>query len=118
MTLALSEDLRFCRSGDRTIFMDIEKGRYFTITNSDAEVFGRWHEGKAVDVGDAGQLAKLKSQGVLVDAKPHCSPQSSRRVDVEAPQESRSEEHTSELQSIMRSSYSVLCLQKKNKRTH
>src|SRR3546814_796851 len=39
-------------------------------------------------VGDAGQLAKLKSQGVLVDAKPHCSPQSSRRVDVEAPKES------------------------------
>src|SRR3546814_4135718 len=88
MTLALSEDLRVRRSGDRTIFMDIEKGRYFTITNSDAEVFGRWHEGKAVDVGDAGQLAKLKSQGVLVDAKPHCSPQSSRRVDVEAPKES------------------------------
>src|SRR3546814_16851227 len=71
MTLALSEDLRFCRSGDRTIFMDIEKGRYFTITNSDAEVFGRWHEGKAVDVGEVVPLAKLNSQGVLVDAKPH-----------------------------------------------
>src|SRR3546814_4947950 len=120
--------------------MDIEKGRYFTITNSDAEVFGRWHEGKAVDVGDAGQLAKLKSQGVLVDAKPHCSPQSSRRVDVEAPKESwscktrktslrnlalafglrllwsRSEEHTSELQSLMRISYAVFCLKKKNKK--
>src|SRR3546814_3158941 len=30
----------------------------------------------------------------------------------------RSEEHTSELQSLMRISYAVFCLQKKNKRTH
>src|SRR3546814_3495790 len=30
----------------------------------------------------------------------------------------RSEEHTSELQSLMRSSYAVLCLKKKNKHTH
>src|SRR3546814_3657666 len=30
----------------------------------------------------------------------------------------RSEEHTSELQSLMRSSYAVFCLKKKNKRTH
>src|SRR3546814_9429819 len=30
---------------------------------------------------------------------------------------SRSEEHTSELQSLMRNSYAVFCLKKKNKRT-
>src|SRR3546814_4422497 len=30
----------------------------------------------------------------------------------------RSEEHTSELQSLMRSSYAVFCLKKKNKRRH
>src|SRR3546814_5835422 len=30
----------------------------------------------------------------------------------------RSEEHTSELQSIMRNSYAVFCLKKKNKHTH
>src|SRR3546814_8879249 len=30
----------------------------------------------------------------------------------------RSEEHTSELQSIMRTSYAVFCLQKKNKKTN
>src|SRR3546814_3766943 len=30
----------------------------------------------------------------------------------------RSEEHTSELQSLMRISYAVLCLQKKNKKSH
>src|SRR3546814_10334221 len=35
---------------------------------------------------------------------------------VEAPH--RSEEHTSELQSLMRISYAVFCLKKKNTRTH
>src|SRR3546814_6270852 len=33
-------------------------------------------------------------------------------------QEDRSEEHTSELQSIMRNSYAVFCLQKKNNKTN
>src|SRR3546814_5838608 len=33
-------------------------------------------------------------------------------------QQGRSEEHTSELQSLMRISYAVFCLKKKNKRTH
>src|SRR3546814_3157294 len=32
-----------------------------------------------------------------------------------APRQFRSEEHTSELQSLMRSSYAVFCLKKKNK---
>src|SRR3546814_3044637 len=32
--------------------------------------------------------------------------------------EKRSEEHTSELQSLMRISYAVFCLKKKNKRSH
>src|SRR3546814_10038715 len=32
--------------------------------------------------------------------------------------EARSEEHTSELQSLMRNSYAVFCLKKKKERTH
>src|SRR3546814_10206804 len=35
-----------------------------------------------------------------------------------APGGRRSEEHTSELQSLMRSSYAVFCLKKKNSTTH
>src|SRR3546814_3351839 len=35
-----------------------------------------------------------------------------------APRRGRSEEHTSELQSLMRISYAVFCLKKKNKNTH
>src|SRR3546814_6581117 len=36
------------------------------------------------------------------------------RVPPHEPQASRSEEHTSELQSLMRTSYAVFCLKKKN----
>src|SRR3546814_9534039 len=45
----------------------------------------------------------------------HCEPRSPARVYEQASQ-LRSEEHTSELQSLMRSSYAVFCLKKKNKR--
>src|SRR3546814_7335370 len=43
-----------------------------------------------------------------------------QRLDRPPPQpaEPRSEEHTSELQSLMRISYAVFCLKKKNKKTH
>src|SRR3546814_7644151 len=40
-----------------------------------------------------------------------------KRVEIGACR-SRSEEHTSELQSLMRISYAVFCLKKKNKRNH
>src|SRR3546814_10564317 len=39
---------------------------------------------------------------------------SRRRLELSPPQVRRSEEHTSELQSLMRISYSVFCLKKKN----
>src|SRR3546814_3123114 len=42
----------------------------------------------------------------------HCSTRSTTRARAR-----RSEEHTSELQSLMRISYAVFCLKKKNKRT-
>src|SRR3546814_9353207 len=38
------------------------------------------------------------------------------RMDGPSPHERRSEEHTSELQSLMRNSYAVFCLKKKNKK--
>src|SRR3546814_8080459 len=44
-------------------------------------------------------------------------PPSARRVDTVRVPPARSEEHTSELQSLMRISYAVFCLKKKNKIT-
>src|SRR3546814_7980573 len=40
------------------------------------------------------------------------------RVDIEVEGGGRSEEHTSELQSLMRISYAVFCLKKKKKKTY
>src|SRR3546814_5052104 len=40
------------------------------------------------------------------------------RFELRTDQSGRSEEHTSELQSLMRSSYAVLCLKKKKNKTH
>src|SRR3546814_4231199 len=52
----------------------------------------------------------------------HCSYKSSRihlkKLPTEAPWVIRSEEHTSELQSLMRISYAVFCLKKKNYSSH
>src|SRR3546814_9814499 len=55
-----------------------------------------------------------RGQGAARPAKPHCKPS---RILYLRPQSGRSEEHTSELQSLMRISYAVFCLKKKNKTT-
>src|SRR3546814_3905511 len=47
--------------------------------------------------------------------RPHSDPEPRCRTD---PRSSRSEEHTSELQSLMRISYAVFCLKKKNTSKH
>src|SRR3546814_5421600 len=45
-------------------------------------------------------------------------PRGAEQEDAGVPAIARSEEHTSELQSLMRSSYAVFCLKKKLKTTH
>src|SRR3546814_5910814 len=47
---------------------------------------------------------RLGDDGISLPTTPHCAQQ---------PQSGRSEEHTSELQSLMRISYAVFCLKKK-----
>src|SRR3546814_6949428 len=67
------------------------------------------HHGKpGGDLGARGVVAAQQPEIVL--AQPH--------EDVLHHVLGRSEEHTSELQSIMRISYAVFCLQKKNHDTH
>src|SRR3546814_4001473 len=77
---------------------------YTTLFRSPVPVFAgaqRAHDGFAEDLGQ--RLAEQMQQRVrqLVDAYVVVFP--------------RSEEHTSELQSLMRSSYAVFCLKKKKK---
>src|SRR3546814_6224541 len=60
-------------------------------------------------------LAELARQYILADS---VIKRLSRLLDVEALSAMRSEEHTSELQSLMRISYAVFCLKKKKKHKH
>src|SRR3546814_4776075 len=49
--------------------------------------------------------------------KPKAKKAAAKKKDVTADESVRSEEHTSELQSLMRISYAVFCLKKKKKKT-
>src|SRR3546814_2093693 len=53
-------------------------------------------------------LESLRDRSITVHARGIAAPK-----DLDAPQRVRSEEHTSELQSLMRISYAVFCLKKK-----
>src|SRR3546814_9569221 len=71
-----------------------------------------------VDI-DAGRMNMIgieaSSRHDLLDLRDRHSA-GSRHVGIEVTSGLRSEEHTSELQSLMRISYAVFCLKKKNKR--
>src|SRR3546814_5974733 len=67
---------------------------------------------------------RIGRRGVAADDRRRVAAQSSRREDEEVhgigqkrKPENRSEEHTSELQSLMRNSYDVFCLKKKKQHT-
>src|SRR3546814_9122619 len=71
------------------------------------------------DIGQRGRLEqrdKLRDQGrehVAERLGEHHAKQRLARIEADG---TRSEEHTSELQSLMRISYAVFCLKKKNKK--
>src|SRR3546814_10008499 len=60
----------------------------------------------------AGRMCRLRARHVHCGADRAALPRIGHRDDC------RSEEHTSELQSLMRISYAVFCLKKKTSRTH
>src|SRR3546814_19869958 len=63
-------------------------------------------------LASAAELDRQPGRGLLVDLQP------AAYVRVDADGDVRSEEHTSELQSLMRISYAVFCLKKKIKRKY
>src|SRR3546814_3345644 len=67
---------------------------------------------RELDVGDDARLFVKRDVGID-DRRPDIEPGRAGQADVV-----RSEEHTSELQSLMRISYAVFCLKKKNKQTY
>src|SRR3546814_1765163 len=63
--------------------------------------------------GGHGQQGALEDAGDLVGIGSAESPDQQQRAGQQSDSEQRSEEHTSELQSLMRISYAVFCLKKK-----
>src|SRR3546814_3014190 len=89
---------------------DLERARVPGHARQSAVAQRRRHEGiRMADDGPepARRAAGDRAQHLLAlhDLAPH-------------PRRPRSEEHTSELQSLMRNSYAVFCLKKKNKKQH
>src|SRR3546814_8837224 len=68
----------------------------------------------------SGSAQQLMQRSKLRAQKPHEPPSiiSSRLEPRNSGRDDRSEEHTSELQSLMRISYAVFCLKKKKKTNH
>src|SRR3546814_451146 len=100
----VAEALGGCTPGNLQVELDVWLGRNRAALNLRRQ-FGR---DLLLINADEAPLAELRTElaGVVV-------PSEGRRGPAE---EGRSEEHTSELQSLMRISYAVCCLKKKNKK--
>src|SRR3546814_7842159 len=84
-----------------------QKIRY-AAGSATAETIGDRAEGQA-----AVRMLWGNAAGILLDAARHFA---ERTAVLEAHEVRRSEEHTSELQSLMRTSYAVFCLKKKKQK--
>src|SRR3546814_9623173 len=99
MSYRIRQGLSYCLCEDRPIFLDVELGRYSTLPT---ELCGPF----AALMSNEGGVAPRDIERLL--ALPV----------IESGIHTRSEEHTSELQSLMRISYAVFCLQKHSNRSH
>src|SRR3546814_2940424 len=94
------------RSGQHGAW-DVEQGEQFVVPVEGVEV----HEHGAGGVGDVGAVDAAAGAAGEVPQQPGVD---GAEQGVAAFGGGRSEEHTSELQSLMRSSYAVFCLKKNN----
>src|SRR3546814_8323679 len=96
--------------------MDIAFADAPEIVEIDAQLIGRVrgaHEGGLVDTEPLDEAADVR-QGRLADPDDADILAFDQRDRNQRPEQLRSEEHTSELQSLMRISYAVFCWKKKN----
>src|SRR3546814_3530339 len=124
MSESLGEALLYLRTDDRGLEAGIAAakgkseglGRTFDDTSGKAGSLG-----KAMDLagGSATRLAMQQGQLTTVAKVQGAGLQQlSGRIGEVGAAYARSEEHTSELQSLMRTSYAVFCLKKKKHETH
>src|SRR3546814_8679570 len=74
------------------------------------------HERSHQRADNASRIEHEQHQPLQTDAPTHCPVRNESRNDQCVDRQPRSEEHTSELQSLMRISYAVFCLKKKTKK--
>src|SRR3546814_6058141 len=90
--------------------------------NDLAEIFQEWSDSGKAQIDDPLAAAKLFNAMIFSDAQLNAliGFEPERRLAAQEQMEwrLRSEEHTSELQSLMRISYAVFCLKKKKKISH
>src|SRR3546814_1918345 len=91
------------------IWVDPLKLRSYNLTIADVSTAVSAQNAQ-VSAGQIGQLPASKEQQLNATV--------SVQSRLQTPEQFRSEEHTSELQSLMRISYAVFCLKKKNKQSH
>lgn len=64
--MRLRDGLFWCRCADRTLFLDIERDRYFCLSAETAEAFHRWGARETLDEAALERLARC---GILVPGK-------------------------------------------------
>jgi hypothetical protein len=68
MELRVADNLRFCRCGHWTVFLDLEVDRYYCITASTASIFWRLLAGEHLSHDDLEVLEPLRAKGLLVES--------------------------------------------------
>src|SRR3546814_10108229 len=94
---------------------EFEKGRYVTVEKEELDRL----KIESSEIINIERVVPADDVDVLYWDKPYIvEPDGKTGLDIFATiREARSEEHTSELQSLMRISYAVFCLKKKKKQT-
>ncbi|MDF0544990.1 lasso peptide biosynthesis B2 protein [Sphingobium sp. H39-3-25] len=67
MSLALRDNLEFCITGGRAIFLDLAAGRYFALSDRHFAAFQRWISGEVSLEDGTDRLNGLVSQGILIE---------------------------------------------------
>lgn len=86
MNYALRPGLSFCTSGERTVFLDLNAGRYFALATDRYEAFQRWAMGFSPVEADHTQLGKLAQSGILILVDEQPPPLGATNVQTASPQ--------------------------------
>src|SRR3546814_2789335 len=100
MAFEIQDGIHLCVCGDQVILLDLQAERYFALPHSQNDILRRWLTNQAIGDHEAAALRRLEQLRILRSTEGDC----------DGTDPKRSDEHTSELQSLMRNPYAVFCL--------